>query len=62
MSDTAHPDDHSDPLVTVMRSLSVDACIADEVQILNARGIRTIMSCCDHDMINLMSPTWHDFR
>lgn len=26
----------------------IDACIADEVQLLNSRGIRTIGSCCGH--------------
>lgn len=28
--------------------VAVDACIADEVQILNDKGIKTLGSCCGH--------------
>ena len=29
-------------------TLAVDGCIADEIVLLNGRGIRTINSCCGH--------------
>lgn len=32
----------------INKKVAVDACIADEIQMLNSKGVRTIGSCCGH--------------
>ena len=34
--------------IQIMQTITVDACIADEIVALNAAGVRTINSCCGH--------------
>jgi len=35
-------------VITIRQTLAVDACIAEELELLNAHGVRTINSCCNH--------------
>ena len=35
-------------VITVSDTFSADACLAEELVLLNGRGIRTINSCCQH--------------
>ena len=36
-------------LITITTKISVDPCLAQEVLLLNDRGIRTEASCCGHN-------------
>ncbi len=35
-------------VVSIQRVVSVDACLTDEIIMLNGRGVRTLSSCCGH--------------
>jgi hypothetical protein len=38
----------ADRTVQIVQTISVDACIADEIVALNAAGVHTINCCCGH--------------
>ena len=35
-------------VVTLQQTIAVDACLADELVLLNGHGVATINSCCNH--------------